>query len=191
MTNIWIIQGHPDFGGNHLCHHLAAAYGEGAKMAGHIVSEIDIGGLEIDFVRNTKDMELPPSAQIMAAQRSMLEAEHLMIIFPLWLGTMPALVKAFFEQIACGEFLLGKSDKGWPIGKLKGRSARVVVTMGMPAAAYKLLFGAYGVRGFESSILSIAGVAPIRETLFGNVEGKQETRTKWLKKMEDLGARAR
>jgi hypothetical protein len=39
--------------------------------------------------------------------------------------------------------------------------------------------------------VNFAEAAPIRETLFGNVEGSQETRAKWLKKMEDLGARAR
>jgi putative NADPH-quinone reductase len=114
-----------------------------------------------------------------------------MIIYPLWLGTMPALVKAFFEQVARGEFMMGHSEKGWPVPKLQGRSARVVVTMGMPAAAYKLMYGAHGVRGFESSILGIAGIGPIRETLLGGVGGSPKQITKWLAKMTDLGARAR
>jgi putative NADPH-quinone reductase len=49
-------------------------------------------------------MARPPNEAILAAQQTILEAEHLMIIYPLWLGTMPALVKAFFEQAACGDF---------------------------------------------------------------------------------------
>ncbi len=141
MTHICIIQGHPDSRGGHLCHGLADAYREGAIEAGYQVSEVDIGGLTIDFVRNPDDMARPPNDTILQAQQRIVEAEHLMIIYPLWLGTMPALVKAFFEQAACGDFFLEKTEKAWPVGKLKGRSARLVVTMGMPAACLSLSDG--------------------------------------------------
>lgn len=191
MTRICIIQGHPHPTGKHLCHALAAAYRTGATGAGHAVSGVDVGAVPLDFLRDPADMAALPSNAIREAQQTILEAEHLMIVYPLWLGTMPAVVKAFFEQAACREFLLGKSAKGWPIGKLKGRSARLVVTMGMPSAAYRLLMGADGVRGFESGILRIAGIGPVRETLLGGVDGPPERRAKWLFKMADLGARAR
>ena len=191
LDHICIIQGHRDARGAHLCHGLADAYRHGALDAAHQVSDVDIGSLPIDFLRNPEDMARPPNEAILAAQQTILEAEHLMITYPLWLGTMPALVKAFFEQAACGDFFLGKTEKGWPLGKLKGRSARLVVTMGMPAAAYRLLMGGHGVKGFESGILGIAGIGPIRETPYGNVEGSAPARIKWLAKMRDLGARAR
>jgi putative NADPH-quinone reductase len=191
VTKICIIQGHPDPSGNHLCHGLAAAYRNGAEEAGHKVSDIDIANMAIEFLRDPANMSNIPSGEILAAQQKMKDADHLMIIYPLWLGTMPALVKAFFEQAACGEFLIGASKKGWPIGKLKGRSARLVVTMGMPSSAYKLVFGAHGVRAFENGILGISGVGPIRETLFGDVEKDTKTRGKWIAKMTNLGARAR
>jgi putative NADPH-quinone reductase len=191
MTKICIIQGHPHLGGNHLCHALAESYRQGAIAAGHQVEVIDIAGLTFDFLRDPAAMTKPPSDAIIAAETTIRDAKHLMIIYPLWLGTMPALVKAFFEQLACGDFMMGKSEKGWPIGKLKGRSARLVVTMGMPAIAYKVMYGADGVRGFESGILAMAGIGPIRETLFGGVEISAKQRTKWLAKMATLGAKAR
>ena len=191
MTKICIIQGHPHLGGNHLCHALAASYQQGAQAAGHEVTIIDIAGLSFDVLRDPALLTQPPSDEIRAAQAMISDAQHFMIIYPLWLGTMPALVKAFFEQIARGEFMMGHSEKGWPVPKLKGRSARLVVTMGMPATAYKLIFGAHGVRGFESSILGIAGIGPIRETLLGGVGGSAKQITKWLANMADLGARAR
>lgn len=191
MTNICIIQGHPHFGGEHLCHALADAYREGALAAGHSVTTVDIAGLTFDVLRDPTLMLAPPSDTILSAQKLILDAEHLMIIYPLWLGTMPALVKAFFEQAACGEFLISKSAQGWPAGKLKGRSARVVVTMGMPAIAYKVVMGAHGVRGFESGILGIAGVGPVRETLFGGIDANPKRRNKWLTKMATLGGKAR
>lgn len=41
--------------------------------------------------------------------------------------------------------------------------------MGMPALAYRFMFGAHGVRSFEKSILGMSGVKPVRETLIGGV----------------------
>jgi putative NADPH-quinone reductase len=95
-------------------------------------------------------------------------ADHLAIVYPLWLGTMPGVVKGFFEQLCRNNFAISADAKGgWPRQMLKGKSARVIVTMGMPATVYKLMFGAHGVRGFEASILGMAGIKPIGETLIG------------------------
>jgi putative NADPH-quinone reductase len=47
------------------------------------------------------------------------------------------------------------------------------------------------VRGFESGILGMAGIGPIRETLFGGVDISAKQRTKWIAKMAALGAKAR
>ena len=60
----------------------------------------------------------------------------------------------------------------------------------LPLASVELqrLFGAHGVRGFERSVLAIAGVKPIRETLFGMVEmGDADGRAKMIAKMERFG----
>jgi putative NADPH-quinone reductase len=188
LTKICIIQGHPDSTTAHLCHGLAEAYREGAKAGCHNISEINIGAMDIACLRDPAQMERKPSPAIVAAQHSISQADHLMIIYPLWLGTMPALVKAFFEHVACGEFLIGKAESGWPVGKLKGKSARLVVTMGMPSAAYKILMGADGVRGFESGILGIAGVGPIRETLLGGVGSDPKRIGKWMEKRGSSGS---
>jgi putative NADPH-quinone reductase len=94
---------------------------------------------------------------------------------------MPAVVKAFFEQLCRKGFAIEADAKGgWPKQMLKGRSARVIVTMGMPAAAYKMVFGAQGVRGFESGILGMAGIKPIRETLIGAVGTLNRNRSEAL-----------
>ena len=58
----------------------------------------------------------------------------------------------------------------------------------MPAAAYKLMFAAHGVRGFESSILGMAGIKPIRESLIGGVgELNRENTEALLGRMRRLG----
>jgi putative NADPH-quinone reductase len=95
---ICIIQGHPHATGAHLCHALADAYAKGAARVGAEVSRIDVGRLEPAPLGDPADFAAPPGRAILEAQRTVAEADHLVIVFPLWLGTMPAALKAFFEQ---------------------------------------------------------------------------------------------
>lgn len=74
---------------------------------------------------------------------------------------------------------------------LAGKSARVVVTMGMPAFWYRWFFLAHGVRGFGRNVLAFCGVKPVRESLIGMVEVEDgRARACWLRRMEALGRRA-
>ena len=62
--------------------------------------------------------------------------------------------------------------------------------MGMPAFAYRMFFGAHGVRSLESSVLHLAGINPIRETLIGRVETMSDRqRDDWLDRVETMGRR--
>jgi putative NADPH-quinone reductase len=167
---VCIIQGHPHGTGKHLCHAIADAYADGARLSGARVRRIDLGSTDISLLRDPAGFGSPPPEPIQSAQQIIKAATHIVIVYPLWLGTMPAVVKAFFEQLCRNNFAIQATAKGgWPRQMLKGKSARVIVTMGMPAAAYRLFFGAHGVKGFERSILGMAGIKPIRETLIGGV----------------------
>jgi putative NADPH-quinone reductase len=185
---ICILQGHPHSDPAHFCRALADAYAEGAIEGGHTVTRFDIGAMDIPFLRDPKDFATPAPEPVLQVQQAILQADHLVVVYPLWLGTMPALVKAFFEHFARANFAIEENAKGWPRQMLKGRSARVIVTMGMPAAAYRLMFGAHGVKGFETGILGMAGIGPIHETLIGGVEDEKH-RAEWLRKVRDQGVR--
>lgn len=189
MPTVCIIQGHPDSGERHLCHAIADAYALGAKTAGARVRRIDIAGADFPLLRKPSEFPQKPPQDIQACQEIVRASDHLAVIYPLWLGTMPALVKAFFEQLCRHDFAITNDPKsGWPKQMLKGKSARVIVTMGMPSAAYKLLFGAHGVRGFESGILGMAGIKPVRETLIGGVGALSPARSEaLLARMQRLG----
>jgi len=76
--------------------------------------------------------------------------------------------------------------------RLTGKSARIVVTMGMPAFFYRWYFGAHGLKGLERNILGFAGIGPIRESLFGMIEGASDAKRKRrLEAMRALGKQAR
>jgi len=192
-TRILLLQGHPDASGPHLLHALADAYAEGARAAGHEVRTVDVARIDFPLLRSQQAWEREPlPAALQPAQDAIAWAQHLVLFFPLWLGDMPALLKAFLEQVARPGFAFG-SGEGNPFAHkaLAGRSARVVVTMGMPALVYRWYFRAHSVRSLERNILGFVGIAPVRETLIGMVGGmKEDAARKWFARMRRLGALA-
>lgn len=193
MTHIAIIQGHPIPGSGHFCHALAEAYAEGAFAGGHQVRVISVADLDFPLLRSKADwdMALPP-AVIAEAQRTLAWAEHLVIIYPLWLGGMPALLKGFLEQVLRPAFMTGDREGASWKSVLKGRSSRIVITMGMPAFAYRWYFGAHSLKSLKRSILSLVGIGPNRHTLIGMIEGMGDgKRAAWIEAMRRLGMRAR
>jgi putative NADPH-quinone reductase len=167
---IAIIQGHPDPAPERLCRHLAAAYAEGARNVGHEVRIADVATLPVGFLRTQADFEdgiADPA--IATAQETLAWADHWVIIYPLWLGSMPAMLKAFFEQVCRPGFAFRYRDKGFPEKLMAGRTAHVVITMGMPAFAYRWFFFAHSLRALKRNILAFIGVKPERETIVGGV----------------------
>ena len=187
-----IVQGHPDPAGGHFGHALAAAYASGAGEGGHEVRAIVVAKLQFGLLQNVSQwQEAPPPAAIQEAQETLKWAEHLVILFPLWLGDMPAVLKGFFEQVMRPGFAIGKAAPGrMPKKLLGGRSARVVVTMGMPAFFYSLVYRAHSVKNLKRNILHFVGVDPVKISLIGMVEGKARAREEWLAKMRGLGKAA-
>jgi putative NADPH-quinone reductase len=193
-TQALLIQGHPDPAGGHFCHALAQAYADGVREAGHEVRTLDVAQLDFPLLRSQHawtDEPLPPA--LAPAQEAIRWADHLVFFFPLWLGGMPALLKGFLEQVARPGFALARHAKNPMAAKLlKGRSARLVVTMGMPAAVYRYYFRAHSIKALERNILGFVGIAPIDETLIGMVEGMDDaSRAQWLDKLRELGRQAR
>jgi len=188
---IFVVQGHPDPAGGHLGHALADAYAGAALAAGHEVRRVDVARLDFPLLRSQAEWTstpVPPS--LASVQQDVLWAEHLVFFFPLWMGDMPALLKGFIEQLARPGFAF-KPDPKSPLGAkaLTGRSARVVVTMGMPALVYRFVFRAHSVRSLERNILGFVGIAPVHETLIGGVDAADaDTRLRWFDRLRRLGA---
>jgi len=188
---ICIIQGHPDGTGAHFCHALADAYARGAEAAGAEVARIDVAGIAPEPLSGEAAFETAPEGPMEDARAAVAAAEHIVVVFPIWLGTMPARLKAFFEQLARADFLLGeRKGGGWPVGKLTGRSARVIVTMGMPAALYRVWYLNSGVAVLKRMILGMAGVRPVRQTTIGGIDGLSDAaRESLLERATALGRR--
>jgi putative NADPH-quinone reductase len=191
--NILLIQGHPDISQEHLCHALEHHYAQGAVEAGHKVRTIKIAELDFPLLKSQKEWETGATPEpLKKAQEDILWANHLVFFFPLWLGDMPAVVQGFLGQVARPDFAFIPESKN-PFAKkaLTGRSARVIVTMGMPAIVYRWYFRAHSVKSLERNILGFIGIHPVNETLIGMVDALDSAKSnKWFQKMQALGNKA-
>ena len=184
---ILILNGHPDGGHDHFDDALAATYAEAARGAGHHSTELRLADLDIPPLasrREWTDGPIPPDAE--RVQAAIKDCDHLVLIFPLWLGDMPARVKACLEQVLRPGFALSYEDK-FPGALLKGRSARVISTMGMPGPIYRGFYRAHALKALKRNILGFCGFKPVRLTAIGGVEGSQKHRERWLARIERMG----
>ena len=79
-----------------------------------------------------------------------------------------------------------------PKKMLTGKSARIIITMGMPALIYRWYFGAHSLKSLERNILGLCGIKPVRESLIGMVEAKDDTKwIKWLDRTREFGRSGR
>jgi putative NADPH-quinone reductase len=192
--HIAIIQGHPDSGARHFGHALADAYASGAREAGRQVELIEVAKLDFPFVHNRHDLESDdvPDA-IRAAQSVIADCDHLLMIYPVWNGGTPAMLRAFLEQTFRPRFIFPDTKHGESLGfvsalkqrkALAGKSARIVATMAMPAFVYRWYFHPHP----ERNTLRLSGLKPVRETLIGLVDARDgTTRADWIGKMHEFG----
>ena len=186
---ILIILGHPDH--DTFCGALENAYAQGAGMAGAEVRRLNLGELDFDPLLHQGYkviQELEPDLKY--AQEAIRWAEHIVIVYPTWWGDMPAVMKGFFDRALLPGFGY-RFLSAWRWEKLlKGRSARLIVTMDTPPVLHWLLYGAPGVKLLKNAILGFCGISPVRVSAFGPVRhATDRQRAKWIAKVEALGRR--
>jgi putative NADPH-quinone reductase len=191
---ILVINCHPDSDPARLCAGLAEAYGDGATASGHDVRRLDLASIRIPFLGSKDEFEQRPMPEaLVPAAESIKWCEHLVLVMPLWLGTMPALAKSFLEQVMRPGFAFEYGSNGNVKALLLNRrSARIIVTMGMPAPIYRLWFLSHGIAGLRRSILNFVGFRPIRQTFVGlAAEGRAAKLTAQVERVRRLGELAK
>lgn len=189
MARITVVVGHPRTGT--YCEALAGAYLAGARSAGHQAELVHVARLRFDpILREAYVREQSLEPDLADAHRAIMAADHLVIVFPLWLGGMPALLKGFLERLLQPD-LIEPHRAGKFVQLLKGKSARVIMTMGMPGLVYRWWYGAHALQALKRNILEFMGVSPVQSTLFGMIETVgAEKRRQWLDEVEALGRAA-
>ncbi|WP_411822378.1 NAD(P)H-dependent oxidoreductase [Leptospira sp. 'Mane'] len=185
---ILIIQGHPDSESFNFA--LAESYKKGAKEAGYDVQEIILRNLKFNPVLDygyRKRTELEPD--FLDSQKKILWADHIVWIYPVWWGSVPALLKGFLDRVLLPGFAFKKREGSvWWDKLLKGRSARIISTMDQPPWYYWLVYGEPSNRMMKRTVMEFCGITPVRLTSIGPIRlSKDKFRKKWIGKMETLG----
>jgi NAD(P)H dehydrogenase (quinone) len=188
MKKILIINGHPDK--ESFCHSLAESYKKGADLAGatcKLVNLIDLDFNPILTYGYRKVSELEPD--LLEMQQEILAANHLVFVYPNWWATLPALLKGFIDRVFLPNFAFKYHEKGPFWDKLlKGKSARMIVTMDTPKWYYWLVNRNAGHNAMKIGILEFCGIKPVKITAFAPIKSSDENKRKqWLKEVETLG----
>ena len=191
MKKILIINGHPNK--NSYSQALAEAYKDGASSKGNHVVLLSLSELQFDLSLAqgyTKAMTLEPDLNF--AQEKITWAEHIVIVHPVWWGSVPALLKGFFDRVLLPGFAF-KYRKDSPLWDklLKGRTARIIYTSDTPIWLYTWFFRAPSVNQVRSRVLEFCGITPVKVTAIGPIrKSSQEFREKWLEKVKRIGEKA-
>ena len=115
------------------------------------------------------------------------EGDHIVIVFPIWFGGLPAHLKGFFEQLLRRGFALSSPSRPMQ-SLLTGKSARLIVTMGLPTTIFHLVLGGHGLGALERGLFWVTGVQPVRHTILGGALKPSPARVaRWFSRMEALG----
>ena len=110
-------------------------------------------------------------------------------VFPVWWGSLPAIMKGFIDRLFLPGFAFKKREGSvWWDKLLRGRSARIISTLDQPAWYYRLVYGRPSYHAMKQLTMHFTGVKPVKSTTIGPIRlSKDSYRKKWLDKVESLG----
>ena len=185
--NILVLCGHPDkdsFSGT-----VADHYQVGAEDAGHTVERVNIGELNFDPILHKGYKEIQPlEPDLITLQEKFRAADHIVIIYPNWWCTMPAILKGLFDRFWLPGFAFNFNKQTKKIEKhLVGKTGRGIILSGSHSP-FKTWwqFGDY-TNEIQYGIMEFAGIRT-EVSSYGPCEKvNDEVRSKWLKEIENLG----
>ena len=169
---------------------LSAAYAEGAREAGAQVEVIDLVDLDFDPILRAGfggEQALEPDLE--RAQRAIERADHVVVEFPVWWGSMPALLRGFVDRTFLPGWAFRNTGGALPEGLLAGRTARLVSTMDSPSWWYWFKHGRAAHRSLVDATLNYVGIKKVSETtIYALRTLEAPARQSWLEKVGALGA---
>ena len=188
---VLIIDGHPDE--DRLTSHLLDRYAA-SLAADATVERFAVRDLRFDpNLRLGYKAEQPWEADLERAAAALLACDHLVIGFPLWWGSEPALLKGFLDRLLLPGFAFRyrRNNPFWD-RLLAGRSADVIITMDTPPWYLAVVYGNPVVRRWRRQILGFCGLKPIRFMPLGPTRqgGTAKKLSIWRTRVERAAASA-
>ncbi|WP_214480715.1 NAD(P)H-dependent oxidoreductase [Bacillus sp. SM2101] len=186
LKGILIINGHPN--GNSFCSALGKAYKDGALEGDNEVRELSLAEMKFNPILKGYGQTMEFEQDLQRAQEFIKWSDHIVFTYPTWWGTMPALLKGFVDRVFSPGFAFKYTEGPLPEKLLKGRSARLIVTMDSPKWYYNIVYGKPGHNAMKRSTLKFCGINPVKITTIGPIsQSTDDKRQVWLKEIKQLG----
>ncbi len=117
------------------------------------------------------------------------EADHLVMIFPIWWELMPAMTKGFIDKIIFPGATYNYTKSGYGMETLLTnlKSVTVVSTMNTPKIMYKFIYGNAIYKSLIKGTFKKSGIKNTRWVSFNMVKAsKPEKREKWLNSLANI-----
>lgn len=188
MKTILIINGNPKE--QSLSKSIVDSYKKGAENAAN-VEVLNLNELTFN-INQTGPLKLEDNvleSDLALAQNLIKKADHIVWVFPIWWGGMPAVLKGFIDRTFLSGFAFQyRSGSQFWDKLLQGKSARIIVTMDAPSWYYRFFLKSHSVNQLKKSILNFCGIKVKGVSYFGKVRFRKENEiTEFLVKMTDLG----
>ncbi|MBN2747764.1 MAG: NAD(P)H-dependent oxidoreductase [Bacteroidales bacterium] len=175
---IYVLLGHPTE--DSLNKQIYQNYCESARNAGHEVRSQILSEMKFDPIlwQGYKAIQtLEPD--LLEAQQNIQWCEKWVIIYPMWWGAMPALLKGFFDRALHPGFGFKAHEKGAMWDKLlKGRQAHVITTCDAPNFWVSIVYRNADKFTIKKAILEYCGIKPVKFTRFDRIKFKSEMEIK-------------
>ncbi|WP_406248587.1 NAD(P)H-dependent oxidoreductase [Microbacterium sp. M] len=184
MTTALIIDGHPD--ARSLTAELARRY-----AAGHGNARV-LALRELDFDPHLhfgyrERMLLEPD--LSDAKRALREADTVVVATPLWWGSVPAVLKGFFDRALLPQQEYRYTKLGLPEGLLTARRGRLLLLADTPWYAAPFT-GLPAQTQVARNTLRLCGIRSVRtHRMLGVKDAGPERIATWLGNAERLGSR--
>ncbi|MFZ2318616.1 MAG: NAD(P)H-dependent oxidoreductase [Pseudomonas sp.] len=182
-----VIVGHP--AADSWCGALADSYAAAARAGGHEVRMLQLAQLDFDPSLHEGYRQIQAlEPDLLAAQATLAWAEHLVIAYPIWWGSVPALLKGFLDRILLPGFAFKyRPGKAFPEQLLRGRSAQLLVSMDTPPWYFRWVYRMPGIVQLKKTTLEFCGIAPVKVAAFGPlIASSPAQRASWLVKVARL-----
>jgi len=186
MKKILVINANPK--SDSMCKSIAQQYSHVAGSK-HELKQVDIGDMEfeINLMEGFNEV-LPLEDDLLNFQDMVRWSEHIVIVSPVWWGTIPAKFKGVIDRAFLPGFAFKYIDgKATPTKLLKGRTSELIITLDTPPFWYRYVQGNVIYKQLKGSILGFTGIKNISSTYFGPViSSNEKNREKWLEKVQTM-----
>lgn len=177
MKKILIVTANPSSQG--FTHKIADTYTQTARELWYEVQLVDLYKPENvqDYLRyeNVKT-DWPEDEKKKSMQEKITWADELLFIAPVWWGSVPAVMKNFFDINFQAGFGFQYGEKGNVIWLLKGKTAGLIMTSDAPGFIYKYLPFMINLKGyFKMNIFNFCWIKMTKYALFDKMHKRKKS----------------